>query len=913
MFNLKILALSSVLLASQIQVDKPQNQPPSHDKKQKYQINRSSIDQPDQNNIGLKPRTVSTYQEKNNQISQIAQNSQEKIQRLADVVLNYQKDRIDKLSHTILLIKNKIRSRLDPESDFDAFQPMFLTSEFDNDRLAQKPASENIDDALLPQKHSMIAGILTTGSAVITSVATNPGRAIDIIEAASGPIGAVAYAGATIYKFLKNRKNNKINQNNYQESSQPLQYEAGKPVGDMGDLAFLENDLNRPSDYKTEDQQFAETARQKVITDNQKSSEIKHNNQIADFKKEAERLEKNSSKIETSLAKKGIGSYEKELKDNSPFQPMLKADGQPIRNEKGEYLGTDNKLYKYDDNNKKVISTDINGSRCIRNIAQSDTPQTPTPTKISSSSLVENSVDIFPVNSALAEPIKIPAPDVSTPDFASQLKEPAGIKIERVEFPLKPIPVQGDKNLGQKTNTHQEYIDSKSAFNPQKGTFDHIKSDRTYTHENFVGKNISEAPQIFSQSTKIPAGQSITLEKTGSVLGNKIDACREYNIKDIGLSKQVEINISKTTTSSIPKQNAFVDTSSDFNTQSSPIEVNTFADSLAEGAATAGEIGVGTGAAGITTVTGVNRFKNASPAEKKFLNKAAKIVVEKLKGVAPYVPYVGGALVVVGVLYVGYKGYQYYNKPVETTIPEAPQASDPTDVPSAPQASALTDPLSSSSLAMSADVPPVNSIPQGCGDWQDVDNGPRILDHPMPELLPTHTGGCGGGQNIDNGPRILVHPMPEPLPTHIGGMDATSQERPVIFHSKESTGRETAPIGRPTTWIDKNGVARPVSDLINLDFELNENNKKHIFDDREGHLIDTPENRELIMDLVKDVKNFLLQDERHGKLWFAKTLPNGKQIWAEAIDNVIRNCGINDIPREANSETGLAQQNRPVR
>jgi hypothetical protein len=79
---------------------------------------------------------------------------------------------------------------------------------------------------------------------------------------------------------------------------------------------------------------------------------------------------------------------------------------------------------------------------------------------------------------------------------------------------------------------------------------------------------------------------------------------------------------------------------------------------------------------------------------------------------------------------------------------------------------------------------------------------------------------------------------------------------------------------------------------------------KHIFRSDAGHLQDTIVNRKLLLDLVKDAKNFAGQDSI-GRRWYGKTLPNGKQLWAEVRKGIIRNGGINDSPKIFDELTGF--------
>lgn len=89
-----------------------------------------------------------------------------------------------------------------------------------------------------------------------------------------------------------------------------------------------------------------------------------------------------------------------------------------------------------------------------------------------------------------------------------------------------------------------------------------------------------------------------------------------------------------------------------------------------------------------------------------------------------------------------------------------------------------------------------------------------------------------------------------------------------------------------------------------MDVKFNEPDKDHIFRNKPGHLIDTPENRARIENLVKDQIKYL-GDDNHGNWWYAEILPNGTQLWAQTRGSKIINCGLNETPKEYNSNSGL--------
>ena len=84
----------------------------------------------------------------------------------------------------------------------------------------------------------------------------------------------------------------------------------------------------------------------------------------------------------------------------------------------------------------------------------------------------------------------------------------------------------------------------------------------------------------------------------------------------------------------------------------------------------------------------------------------------------------------------------------------------------------------------------------------------------------------------------------------------------------------------------------------------------HIFRESEGHLRDTPQNRETLQRVADDPKTTLGTD-RHGNTWSAQQNKDGSQTWTQTRNGEIRNAGVNETPRTYNPETGLSRPVRP--
>jgi len=88
----------------------------------------------------------------------------------------------------------------------------------------------------------------------------------------------------------------------------------------------------------------------------------------------------------------------------------------------------------------------------------------------------------------------------------------------------------------------------------------------------------------------------------------------------------------------------------------------------------------------------------------------------------------------------------------------------------------------------------------------------------------------------------------------------------------------------------------------------NKSQNDHIFRDEEGHLRDTPENRELLENTANNPNNYLGKDQ-YGNEWYAYNRADGSQVWVRTQGDIINNGGVNTTPRLWDPNTGL---NKPL-
>jgi hypothetical protein len=128
--------------------------------------------------------------------------------------------------------------------------------------------------------------------------------------------------------------------------------------------------------------------------------------------------------------------------------------------------------------------------------------------------------------------------------------------------------------------------------------------------------------------------------------------------------------------------------------------------------------------------------------------------------------------------------------------------------------------------------------------------------------------------------------------------ETTTGAEAVIAESSE------VEVAESVTLESETNVAK---ELTENKIDFFKNNIKHIFRDAEGHLQDTPANRQKILEMANDQQNYFPELDARGNLWCAKTLDDGSQLWASIRNGQIRNAGLNPIPISWNNITGLCE------
>ena len=131
---------------------------------------------------------------------------------------------------------------------------------------------------------------------------------------------------------------------------------------------------------------------------------------------------------------------------------------------------------------------------------------------------------------------------------------------------------------------------------------------------------------------------------------------------------------------------------------------------------------------------------------------------------------------------------------------------------------------------------------------------------------------------------------------------------PELQNYNKSSQNQSSQTPRNSNGPSQSGKEPDKNNDKKTEIKINDKNgqDKHIFRNDSGHLPDTPTNRDLLIEMVKNSKNRLGADQ-YGTEWFGRILDNGKQVWATVRNNTIKNGGINDIPKTFNPKTGLSK------
>jgi hypothetical protein len=92
--------------------------------------------------------------------------------------------------------------------------------------------------------------------------------------------------------------------------------------------------------------------------------------------------------------------------------------------------------------------------------------------------------------------------------------------------------------------------------------------------------------------------------------------------------------------------------------------------------------------------------------------------------------------------------------------------------------------------------------------------------------------------------------------------------------------------------------------------QIDDSRAGHIFRDSDGHISDTPANRQLLESVAND-PSAVLGTDKYGTTWAAKTNPDGTQTWVGIRGGKVSYGGINQTPKAFDPQTGLASPMRP--
>ncbi|MFE8604040.1 SitA5 family polymorphic toxin [Archangium violaceum] len=141
--------------------------------------------------------------------------------------------------------------------------------------------------------------------------------------------------------------------------------------------------------------------------------------------------------------------------------------------------------------------------------------------------------------------------------------------------------------------------------------------------------------------------------------------------------------------------------------------------------------------------------------------------------------------------------------------------------------------------------------------------------------------------------------------TQVGIRLAAVGEVESVAVSAETVTIALAPGAVAMTAQGTSGGGNPKKDIV-----IPEGRAKHIFRDAPGHLRDTPTHRQLLQEVASD-ESARLGTDKFGNEWFARTNPDGTQVWVQVRHGEIINGGLNQVPRNYNAQMGLSAPSKP--
>ncbi|WP_013631018.1 hypothetical protein [Rubinisphaera brasiliensis] len=182
-----------------------------------------------------------------------------------------------------------------------------------------------------------------------------------------------------------------------------------------------------------------------------------------------------------------------------------------------------------------------------------------------------------------------------------------------------------------------------------------------------------------------------------------------------------------------------------------------------------------------------------------------------------------------------------------------------------------------------------------------VDPGSKQISGSLNDLgvKPKRVGEVPSVDTTPNGPDADLGDLPAELQANAGG-GAGGQG----FNAGQNAGGGP---NNPDPLIPPGGKKRDDADAPRGDHSIPEGRTGHIFRNADGHLPDTPANRQLLKDVADDPATTLGPD-KYGNTWSARTNPDGTQTWVQTRGDQIINGGVNQTPKTYNPQTGLSAQ-----